>query len=597
MSRKTGIVVSILVLLSGTHLASSQSEPDPDAIIIGTGIAGLSAALELGRGGAQVQVVDMWSVFGGHAVMSTGGLAIVGSETQRRMNVVDTPEIAKQDFFEWGEDPDPYWVDFYVEKSNEMIGEWLAELGVTWSGAIRIPGNSVPRFHLTDGRGLGLAGPVYRETLKHSNIVYRWNFKVTELLLKEGRIVGIRGEDMRTGAESTLNASNVVVATGGFQSNLEMVFDNWPEHLPKAETMLIASGLNSVGSGHELVREVGGSFHRMDHQWNYGTGMPHPHYPGEGRALSTSVNDSIWVNSQAERFVNESGSVKEQFPAVVKQEPATYWAIFDEDGKYSAGASGSGWQDFEVIQAEILDNDDLTIEAESIQALAKEIGLDPERLEQTVQRVNAMIERGVDEDFGRFDSSDELPADAAISQPPFYAIQMYPMTRKSMGGILIDLGGRVVNEDGRAIDGLYAAGEATGMAGINGWAGLEGTFLGPSLVTGRVAGQTILAEVARSRELVPSSPRELTSEAGSSAPPATAEIACEQCHNISSLLAQQRSGYDHFQRVHERVQERNFDCAACHADMQPYNPLSHRTDRFAQVDICQRCHLAVEYAE
>ena len=588
---------TMLVAVVSTPLAVSQSEPEPEAIVIGTGIAGLSAALELARGGARVQVIDMWSVFGGHAVMSTAGLAIVGSETQRKQNVTDTPEIAKRDFHEWGEDPDPYWVDFYSENSNEMVGEWLAELGVTWSMAVQIPGNSVPRFHLTEGRGLGLVGPIYREVLKFPNVIFRWNFKITELLQEDGRIVGVRGEDMRTGLASTIDGNRVLIATGGFQSNLEMVFENWPEHLPKAETMLVGSGLNSVGAGHELARQVGATFHRMDHQWNYGSGLPHPGYPGEGRALSVDVGDSIWVNAQAERFVNEHGSVKERFPAVVRQEPASYWAVFDEDGKRSIFVSGSGWQDFDVLQAQILENPELTTKANSMAELGSKIGLDPVSLESTVQRFNDMMERGVDEDFGRFDHNDETAPTAAITDAPFYAMQLFPMTRKSMGGILIDHGGRVVNEAGQPIKGLYAAGEATGMAGINGSAGLEGTFLGPSLLTGRVAGQTILAEIANTRELLPPTPGHIATEKPTSDVGSTAKITCQQCHDLPVLLSQERNGYAHFERVHQLVQDHQYDCETCHAGMLPYDPQRHQVDRFTQVNICQRCHLAVEYAE
>lgn len=597
LANKTVLMIIMLIVVASASIAVSQTESKPDVIIVGTGIAGLSAALEMARGGARVQLIDMWSVFGGHAVMSTGGLAIVGSATQRKQNITDSPELAKKDFRDWGEDPDPHWVDYYAENSNEMIGEWLAALGVTWSGVVQPPGNSVPRFHQTEGRGLGLVGPVYREVLKYPNVTFRWNLKVTELLQEDGSIVGVRGEDMRTGANSIISANHVLLATGGFQSNLEMVFDNWPEHLPKPETMLIGSGLNSVGSGHELARKVGASFHRMDHQWNYATGLPHPGYPGEGRALSTSIADSIWVNSRAERFVNELGGTKVVFPAVVREEPATYWAIFDKDGKHSIFVSGSGWQDFDLVQTEILENRALTTKANSIAELGSKIGLDAATLERTVQRFNNMIDRGVDEDFDRFNQDDEMAPSAAISEAPFYGMQLYPMTRKSMGGIQIDHGGRVVNQTGQPILGLYAAGEATGMAGVNGWASLEGTFLGPSLLTGRVAGRTILTEIAKTRELQSLSPRNLPAETAPSNAASTADIACQHCHQMPALLSNQRKGYAHFERVHRLVQEREHECETCHSGMNPYDPVRHKIDRFAQVDICQNCHLAVEYAE
>ena len=106
--------------------------------------------------------------------MSGGGVAIVGSDLQLEMGIVDSPEIATQDFFEWGEDPDPYWVDYYAQHSRIELGQWLESLGVRWTGVNPQFGNSVPRFHRTNGRGLGLVTPIYRQVLRYPNVNFRW---------------------------------------------------------------------------------------------------------------------------------------------------------------------------------------------------------------------------------------------------------------------------------------------------------------------------------------------------------------------------------------------------------------------------------------
>ena len=170
----------------------AQSTQGADVIIVGAGISGLSAALEAARGGVEVQIVDVWSVYGGHAVMSGGGVAIIDSDFQRAQGIVDTPELASEDFFSRGEDPDPYWVDYYTRNSRAELGQWLESLGVRWLSLNPQPGNSVRRFHRTDGRGLGLVTPIYREVLRHANVSFRWNFRVTELLVEQGRVVGVR---------------------------------------------------------------------------------------------------------------------------------------------------------------------------------------------------------------------------------------------------------------------------------------------------------------------------------------------------------------------------------------------------------------------
>ena len=194
MVRAALIALIGVVALGAGSPARSQTPQSADVIVVGAGISGLSAALEAARGGVEVQIVDVWSVYGGHAVMSGGGVAIIDTDFQRAQGIVDTPELASADFFNRGEDPDPYWVDYYAQNSRTELGQWLESLGVRWLSLNPQPGNSVRRFHRTDGRGLGLVTPIYREVLRHANVSFRWNFRVTELLVEQGRVVGVRGE-------------------------------------------------------------------------------------------------------------------------------------------------------------------------------------------------------------------------------------------------------------------------------------------------------------------------------------------------------------------------------------------------------------------
>ena len=156
-------LIGILSLGAGSP-AHSQAPQGADVIVVGAGISGLSAALEAARGGVDVQVVDVWSVYGGHAVMSGGGVAIVDSDFQRAHGIADTPELATRDFFNRGEDPDPYWVDYYTRRSRTELGQWLESLGVRWLSLNPQPGNSVRRFHRTDGRGPGRDSLTSRES-------------------------------------------------------------------------------------------------------------------------------------------------------------------------------------------------------------------------------------------------------------------------------------------------------------------------------------------------------------------------------------------------------------------------------------------------
>lgn len=176
-----------------------ESDPAarPHVIVVGAGISGLATALDLGRGDATVTVVDMSSVFGGHAVMSQGGVSIVDLPVQQESGFEDSPELAARDFIEWGEDGVPDWVRYYVENSRHAIYEWLTGLGVRFEGVLPARGNSVDRFHQPVGRGIGLVVPIYQACLTHENIYFVWNTQATRLLRKSQRVVGIETRNLR----------------------------------------------------------------------------------------------------------------------------------------------------------------------------------------------------------------------------------------------------------------------------------------------------------------------------------------------------------------------------------------------------------------
>src|SRR5580698_11226039 len=227
----------------------SSATPPPDAIVVGAGISGLSAAYELAKGGARVLVVDIASVFGGHAVMATGDLCIVGTPYQESQGFHDTPDIAYGDFMSWGEDANAKWVRYYVDHSREEIYDWLVSLGVTFEALVNPAGNSVRRTHRAKGRGIGVVSPIYAECLEQPGIAFAWNTRVESLLVDGRRIVGVATKNVRTDAKSELRAEAVVLATGGFQSNLDMVRESWPKGMPFPEHLLIGSGINSRGDG------------------------------------------------------------------------------------------------------------------------------------------------------------------------------------------------------------------------------------------------------------------------------------------------------------------------------------------------------------
>jgi flavocytochrome c len=590
-STKVGSLLAIAAVSSLVVTSIQRAEPATDVLVVGAGISGLSAALEAARGGAKVKVVDMWSVFGGHAVMSQGAVSIVGTAVQAACGIKDSPALAYQDFIAWGEDADAGWVRYYVDHSREEIYDWLEPMGVQFDAVTRPAGNSVPRFHIARGRGVGLVAPIFRECAKHPAISFAWNIKVDDVIVERGRVIGVRGEDLRRRQRVEFRARGVIMATGGFQSNLEMVRSFWPKRLPFPARMLVGSGVNSTGSGHEVATKAGGLLFNMDHQWNYASGLPDPRDPGGRRGLSATNSASIWVNSAGKRFVDETAGTKVTFPALLRQQPATYWAIFDEGSKRNFAVSGSDWGDFKAVEEAIFGSDAVK-SASTIEDLARNASLPAAALAETVRTYNEMIDLGHDREFGRFGPGRDA---RKITRPPFYAVQFFPLTRKSLGGVSIDHSAHVLDREDRPIPGLYAVGELTGFGGINGKAGLEGTFLGPSIVTGRVAGRTVLVDLGIPPSVSQHAPTKRSPAQERSVPgPTGAGPSCAQCHDISALVATPRRGYAHFEKVHRRVAERTYDCLRCHAELSPYRAETHRIDRVTQSNNCAFCHVTTE---
>jgi uncharacterized protein len=224
----------------------------------------------------------------------------------------------------------------------------------------------------------------------------------------------------------------------------------------------------------------------------------------------------------------------------------------------------------------------VVVTADSLDNLAVAMMVPASNLRTTVYRYNDLAAQGVDLDFKAFGEK-TFPKPKPIDTAPFYAIQSFPITRKSMGGVDVDLDCRVLDKSGKPIPGLYAVGEVTGFGGINGKAALEGTFLGPAIYMGRIAGRNV------SQQLAPrSSPQPRTPVVSS---PATFDDAkCLRCHDVEKDVGRQRAGYWHYEQSHAKVLARRYACSSCHGDLFPHRAAAHRLDRSAVVTYCRACH-------
>ena len=576
------LLATVLVMaLAGAACSPAPEEADADVIVVGGGITGLSAAIEASDAGARVLVVEMASVGGGHAVRA-GGFSLVGTPLQESKGIQDSPELAYRDMMAWGENADPYWVRRFAEESRSAVHDWLTGMGVQFAFIIDTPEDSVPRFHFTRGAAVNAVVPVLRTALARENISFLWNTEAVSLIRTGDAVTGVRIRNTRTDAQRTLISEAVILATGGFQSNLGMVRATWRADRTKPERLLIGSGEYARGSGVGLGEDIGAELVRMDRHVTYVAGLPDPRE--QGRGFLTQNPRTIWVNAEGQRFVNEDTSIKEAAAAVFAQSAPAHWLIFDAEGRKRLIIRGAAWLSRETIQKEIIENADLVKQADSIEELASLAGLPVTQLAETVERFNEFSAQGADPDYQRFAAEGSKPF--TITTPPYYAIQLYPMTRKSMGGLAIDEETRVLDTAGEPIPGLFAAGELTGVAGINGSHGGSGTFLGPSVLLGRIAGRTAAASA-----ITNASPGATEHPPGSGIKSAgEVSPAHVTAAELSALLATKRPGYWHFESSHSLVLEREFECTQCHTAEWPAGPATTKAQRLVQLESCTNCH-------
>ena len=492
---------------------------DTDIVIVGAGGAGMTAAITAAEAGRSVVIVESQAMVGGNSVRATGGMNAADTPNQDENEFTEAAGVEKtletaasewadhevitalaatvaEQWAEYQANPVGYFDSAELMELDTLIGghgindpalvetlctnsadaiAWLGEQGIELTSVGAAGGASVKRIHRPlDDEGLVISVGSYiiprlQSKCEELGVEILLNTTANKILTDaDGAAVGIEATD-KDGATVTVNAKAVVLASGGFGANLDMV----TEYKPELEGFMTTNAAGAQGQGIDMAVAIGAGTVDMDQI------QIHPTVEANTAALITEGlrgDGAILVNAEGNRFTDEVGTRDVVSAAEIAQTGSYSWLVIDQ-----AMADASS-----VIQGYI--NNGYTVTGETYEELAEAMGVDAAAFAATMDKWNAAVAAGVDEEFGR--TSFANPLDTA----PYYAIKVTAGIHHTMGGLTINPQTQVLAGDGTVIDGLYAAGEVTG--GVHGGNRLGGTAVADFVVFGRIAGEQAAAYAA-----------------------------------------------------------------------------------------------------
>ena len=463
-----------------------------DVIVVGSGFAGLAAAIEAKQAGGNVIVLEKMPTAGGNSIINGGILTATGCPQQLKHGIKDSVDLLAQDILAAGaylNSPEKVRVLAEHALSNY---EWtVKELGVEYNpDAIgQEGGHSVPRYVFTkNGSGSGIVNKEL-EKLQSLGVEVRLRTYVEHIIRDEsGRVVGLqvrqgyRFPKEGSGTVKYLAAKKgVVLCYGGFSADVKFRSMHDPKLTDKFSTT------NQPGATAELWREtsnIGCAVIQAD--WIQCGPWSNPKEKGMGIGWtftqSAAAEYGLWVNTKGKRFVNELANRKVRADAIFAEEAKGLKAV--------AIANQYGADKLEAARPGIMKKlvePNIVSKYDTLEALAKDFKIPVEELKKTIAQVNESAKTKVDKPFGRYINNEFKP----LTEGPWYAAITSPKVHHCMGGLVTNMKGQVLDiMDQEPIPGLYAAGEATG--GVHGAVRLGSCAILDCLVNGRICGQEVM---------------------------------------------------------------------------------------------------------
>ena len=475
----TGVVDAINMAIMAsmgkqTNSAKTYKDSTCDIVVVGAGGAGLSAAVAAAEAAdMNIIVLEKQGIIGGNTNYSTGGINAAETDVQKSHGIEDSKQLFYDDTMRGGKNENiSSLVWNFVDHAPATIS-WLTGMGADLSDVGLMGGSSVKRTHRPKG-GTAI-GPhlmkVLKEAAAHQNIEIRTSNKVVGLLSSNGTVTGVKVQNA-DGSTYTLKAKAVIIATGGFGANLEMV----TRLQPSLSGFATLNHPGATGDAFDWVKSLSGATIQMANI------QIHPTAEAVNHILITEAvrgNGAILVNHAGKRFCNEMDTRDVVSAAILRQQSGEAYLIFDQGVRQS------------LASIETYSNQHLLIQGQNIAELASLTGIPTESLTESLARYNAQQKAGIDNDFGR--SAIEMTA--TLENAPFYAVRVKPAIHHTMGGLSVNTETQVLKTDGAPIPGLFAAGEVTG--GLHGANRLGGNGVADIVVNGRLAGQAAARHAAK----------------------------------------------------------------------------------------------------
>ncbi|CAO96972.1 flavocytochrome c [Erwinia tasmaniensis] len=457
-----------LTTSSKEHVIEAGGNPQApqhyDVVVIGSGGGGLAAAIQASEEGAKVAIVEKMPTIGGNTIKASVGMNAAETRFQKLKGIEDSKELFFNETLKGGKcKNNQQLLRQFVDQAPEAI-EWLARHDIELNDITITGGMSIDRTHRPADRsavgGFLISGLV--KNINQREIEVLLETSVDEILCEKGVVIGVKVVDEYNDSR-ILHAKSVIVATGGFSANREMVV----KYRPELDGFVTTNHKGATGSGIAMLQQIGAATVDM------GEIQIHPTVEQTTSYLVSEAirgGGAILVSQAGHRFYNEMETRDKVSAQIIALPEKSAWIVFDDRVRANNKAAD------EYIAKGFV------VSAPTPYELAVKLNMDQESLQATLERYNQFVERQHDEDFGR-----QTALRHPLEKGPFFAIRIAPGVHHTMGGVTINTDAEVLDAQHQPIGGAWAAGEVVG--GIHGANRIGGNAVADIIIFGILAGR------------------------------------------------------------------------------------------------------------